>query len=221
MDRETEPDLFWALRGGGGSFGIVTALELRLFPLTEVYAGVMFWPMERGPEVLHAWRELTEGDLPDALTTVGRYLQLPPVPDIPEPVRGRSFAVVEVIHLGSPAEADALLAPLRALEPGMDTIVTMPVGALSHLHMDPEQPVPYAGEGLTLADLPAEAVDELVRVAGAGSGSPLLSVEVRHLGGELGRARPENGALGSIDAEYVLLSVGMAPTPEVKAAVET
>lgn len=126
-----------------------------------------------------------------------------------------------MIHLGSPAEADALLAPLRALEPGMDTIVTMPVGALSHLHMDPEQPVPYAGEGLTLADLPAEAVDELVRVAGAESGSPLLSVEVRHLGGELGRARPENGALGSIDAEYVLLSVGMAPTPEVKAAVET
>jgi FAD/FMN-containing dehydrogenase len=78
VDRETEPDLFWALRGGGGSFGIVTALELRLFPLTEAYAGVMFWPMERGPEVLHAWRELTEGDLPDALTTVGRYLQFAP-----------------------------------------------------------------------------------------------------------------------------------------------
>ncbi len=221
VDGETEPELFWALRGGGGSFGVVTALELRLFPLTEVYAGVMFWPMERGPEVLHAWRELTNSDLPDALTTVGRYLQLPPMPDIPEPVRGKSFAVVEAIHLGSPAEADALLTPLRALEPGIDTIETMPVGALSHLHMDPEQPVPAAGDGLTLAELPAEAVDELVRVAGAESGSPLLSVEVRHLGGELGRARPENGALASIDAEYALLSVGMAPTPEVKAAVET
>jgi FAD/FMN-containing dehydrogenase len=221
VDGETEPDLFWALRGGGGSFGVVTAFELRLLPLTEVYAGVMFWPMDRGPEVLHAWRELTNSDLPDALTTVGRYLQLPPMPDIPEPVRGKSFAVVEVIHLGSPAEADALLTPLRALEPGMDTIETMPVGALSHLHMDPEHPVPAAGDGLALAELPAEAVDELVRVAGAGSGSPLLSVEVRHLGGEIGRARPENGALASIDAEYGLFSVGMAPTPEAKAAVET
>jgi FAD/FMN-containing dehydrogenase len=221
VDGETEPDLFWALRGGGGSFGVVTAFELRLLPLTEVYAGVMFWPMDRGAEVLHAWRELTNSDLPDALTTVGRYLQLPPMPDIPEPVRGKSFAVVEVIHLGSPAEADALLTPLRALEPGMDTIETMPVGALSHLHMDPEHPVPAAGDGLALAELPAEAVDELVRVAGAGSGSPLLSVEVRHLGGEIGRARPENGALASIDAEYGLFSVGMAPTPEAKAAVET
>jgi FAD/FMN-containing dehydrogenase len=220
VDRETDPELFWALRGGGGSFGVVTALELRLLPLTEVYAGVMFWPMERGPEVLHAWRELTHSGLPDALTTVGRYLQLPSIPDIPEPVRGKSFAVVEAIHLGSPAEADALLAPLRALEPGMDTIVTMPVGALSHLHMDPEEPVPAAGDGLTLAQLPAEAVDELVRVTGAESGSPLLSVEVRHLGGELGRARPENGALASIDAEYVLLAVGIAPTPEAKAVVE-
>jgi hypothetical protein len=221
VDRENDPDLFWALRGGGGSFGVVTALELRLFPLTEVYAGVMFWPMERGPEVLHAWRELTQSGLSDALTTVGRYLQLPPLPDIPEPVRGKSFAVVEAIHLGPPAEADAVLAPLRALEPGMDTIETMPVGALSHLHMDPEHPVPAAGDGLTLAELPAEAVDELVRVAGAGSGSPLLSVEVRQLGGELGRARPENGALASIDAEYALYSVGIAPTPEAKAAVET
>jgi hypothetical protein len=103
----------------------------------------------------------------------------------------------------------------------MDTIETMPVGALSHLHMDPEHPVPAAGDGLTLAELPAEAVDELVRVAGAGSGSPLLSVEVRHLGGELGRARPENGALASIDAEYFLYAVGIAPTPEARAAVET
>ncbi len=57
-DREHEPDLFWALRGGGGSFGVVTALELRLFPVTQLYAGILWYPIERGPEVLHAapWR---------------------------------------------------------------------------------------------------------------------------------------------------------------------
>jgi FAD/FMN-containing dehydrogenase len=220
VDRDDDPDLFWALRGGGGSFGVVTAIELRLFPVTEVYAGVLFWPIERGPEVLQAWRQLTQSDLPDGLTTVGRYLQLPPLEEIPEPVRGKSFVVVEAIHLGPREQADELLAPLRALEPAIDTIATMPVGALAHLHMDPEHPVPAAADGLMLAELPAEAIDELVRVAGADAGSPLLSVEVRHLGGELGRARPDSGALASIEAQYALFAVGMAPTPEAKTAVE-
>ncbi len=220
VDRTSNPDLFWALRGGGGSFGVVTAIELRLFPLTEVYAGVLFWPMERGPEVLQAWRQLTQSGIPDGLTTVGRYLQLPPIPDIPEIVRGKSFAVVEAIHLGPRAQADELLAPLRALEPAMDTIETMPVGALVHLHMDPDHPVPAAGDGLLLADLPAEAVDELVRVGGAEAGSPLLSLEVRHLGGELARIRPESGALSSIEADYALFAVGVAPTPEDKSAID-
>jgi hypothetical protein len=220
VDAEREPELFWALRGGGGSFGVVTALEMRLFPLIDVYAGIMWWPIERGPEVLQAWRALTQGGLPDELTTVGRYLQLPPLPEIPEPVRGRSFVVVEAIHVGPPADADRLLAPLRALSPVMDTMDTIPVSALGHLHMDPEHPVPASGDGMLLAQLPPGAVDELVRVAGAETGSPLVSVEVRHLGGELGRSRPENGALDSIEADYLLFAGGMTPTPEASLAVK-
>ena len=66
-DREHEPDLFWALRGGGGSFGIVTAIELELFPIAQAYAGILWYPIDRGPEVLHAWRELTQSDPPDEL----------------------------------------------------------------------------------------------------------------------------------------------------------
>ncbi len=63
-DRDSEPDLFWALRGGGGSFGVVTAIELRLFPVTEVYAGLLWYPIEREGEVLPAWRELTQAARP-------------------------------------------------------------------------------------------------------------------------------------------------------------
>src|SRR5581483_7170692 len=88
------------------------------------------------------------------------------------------------------------------------------------LHMDPPTPVPGAGDGMLLADAPAEAVDALVEVAGAESGSPLLSVELRHRGGELARPRAENGALASLDAAFALFAVGIAPTPEAKAAVE-
>ncbi len=219
-DREHEPDLFWALRGGGGSFGIVTAIELELFPLEHAYAGVLFYPIERGSEVLHAWRELNHSDsLPDELTTVGRFLRLPPIPEIPEPVRGKSFVIVEAYHVGDPARADELLAPLRALGPVNDTIQTVPMPALSHLHMDPEHPVPAAGDGLLLADLPPQAVDAFVEAAGEGAQFSLLTVELRHLGGELGRAHPAHGALSSIDAQYSTYAAGMVPVPELEGPV--
>src|SRR6516164_5321262 len=210
-DHEQESDLFWALRGGGGSFGVVTAIEFQLFPVTEAYAGILWYPIERGSEVLHAWSELTRNGPPDELTTVGRFLNLPPVPQVPEPLRGKSFVIVEAYHLGDPAQADELLAPLRALGPVNDTLATVPIPALSHLHMDPEQPVPGAGDGLMIDRLPAEAVDAFIGAAGPGAPFPLLSAEVRQLGGELSRPRPGNGALASIDAEYVLYLVGMTP----------
>ncbi len=217
VDRESEPDLFWALRGGGGSFGVVTAIELELFPLESVYAGVLWYPIERGSEVLHAWRSLTVSDIPDALTTVGRFVNLPPIPEIPEPIRGQSFVIVEAIHAGDPREADALLAPLRALGPVNDTIASISLPELSHVHMDPEHPVPGVGDGLMLGALDAAGVDQLIRVAGAGAAFPLLSVELRHLEGELGHARPANGALASLEASYAMYAVGMTPVPELKA----
>jgi FAD binding domain len=218
-DHEHETDLFWALRGGGGSFGVVTALEFRLFPLTHAYAGVLWYPAERGSEVLHAWGELTRSGPPDELTTVGRFLNLPPIPQIPEQIRGKSFVIVEVYHIGDPAQADDLLTPLRALGPVNDTIATVPVPALSHLHMDPEEPVPGAGDGLMMDRLPAEAIDAFVAAAGPGAPFPLLSAEVRQLGGEFSRRRPGNGALAALDAQYVLYAVGMTPVPGLAAPV--
>ena len=84
-DPAHESGLFWALRGGGGSFGVVTAIEFRLFLVTEAYAGHLWYPIERGSEAPHAWGELTRGELPDAAaTTLGRFLRrLPPIPEIP------------------------------------------------------------------------------------------------------------------------------------------
>jgi UDP-N-acetylenolpyruvoylglucosamine reductase len=218
----TERDLFWALRGGGGSFGVVTAIELRLFPISEVYAGLLWWPAEAVPQVLqvlHAWRELTQSGPPDEFTTCARLINVPQIPDVPEDLRGRSFVVIDVIHLGAPAEADALVAPLRALRPVTDTLGMIPMPALSHLHMDPEHPSFGAGDGLLLSGLPAEAVDTVVRLAGPGSGSPLAAVELRHIGGEMSRARPQNGATAAYDADYVVFAGGPAPTPEAVAAV--
>lgn len=212
VDADNEPELFWALRGGGGSFAVVTAIELQLLPIAEVYAAAMFWPVERAGEVLHAYRRWA-ADLPDAVTSCGRVLQLPPAPHIPEPLRGRAFVLVEAVVLEECHDAEQLLHPLRALAPDIDTGGRIPVAALSDLHMDPPGPVPGTGEGMLLAHLPPEAVDAIVAVAGAGSSSPLLSVEVRHLGGALSQSRQDAGALATVEAEFSLFAVGLTPDP--------
>jgi FAD/FMN-containing dehydrogenase len=217
-DREHHTELFWAVRGGGGSFGIVTALEFELFPIHEVYAGVMFFPYERSSEVLHAWREWVD-TLPEELTSVGRIMQFPPIPEVPEPLRGRSFVLVEAIYLGDEAEGAELVRPIRELGPEIDTVALIPAKALSHLHMDPPQPVPGIGDGMLLSDFPAEAIDALVAVAGPDSGSPLVSVEVRHVGGAVRRSSPEHGALDRLDGDFLMFAVGIPMNEEIAAAV--
>jgi FAD/FMN-containing dehydrogenase len=218
-DADTHADLFWALRGGGGSFGVVTALEFRLFPITHVHAGVLFFPLERGSEVLHAWRRWVD-DVPEEVTSVGRFLRFPPIPDVPEPLRGKSFAVVEATSLLDEAKTDELLRPLRELGPVMDTFATVPAQELKHLHMDPPHPVPGAGDGMILADLDEAAIGELVRAAGPDVQSPLLSIEVRHLGGALDRTEPGAGALATMEGQFAMFAVGITPTPELDAAVK-
>jgi len=217
IDSESDPDLFWALRGGGGSFGLVTALEFELYPIREVYAGVLFFPAARGGEVLRAWRRWLE-DVPDELTSIGRFLHFPSMPELPEHLRGRSFAVVESVYAGDAKTGADLLRPMRDLEPVMDTVETIPVERLSKIHMDPEQPVPGAGDGMLLSDLPDEAIDSLARLAG--SDSPLLSLEVRHLQGELARPRSEHGVLAALESPFALSAVGVAATPAMGAAVK-
>jgi hypothetical protein len=217
-DHENEPDLFWALRGGGGNFGVVTALELELHPVPALYAGMLAWPWERTADVLHAWREWVPG-LPDEMSTWARILQVPPLPDIPEPVRGRQLVVVEVAYLGAAEAGGELLAPLRKLGPELDTCAPAPPAALGHLHMDPEDPVPFAGSGQLLDELPAAAVDAIVTAAGPGSGSPLLSFELRLLGGALRQAAPDAGAVAALDHAVLTLAIGMVMSPEMGAAV--
>jgi FAD/FMN-containing dehydrogenase len=213
VDRENDPDLFWAVRGGGGAFGVVTAIELNLFPLDEVYAGHLFFPVERAGEVLRAWRDWTE-DVPDEITSVGRILQFPPIPEVPEPMRGRSFAVLQAVYCGEDGdEAKSLIAPLRALGPEMDTFDVMPVPALSHLHMDPEEPVAGLADGATLASLDDETIDAFVAAV---VGTPILAAEIRHLGGAVGRPRAEHGAVASFAAPYLAFGVGLLPVPELR-----
>ncbi len=203
-----DAELFWAMRGGGGNFGVVTAIEFELLPLEQVYAGVLFFPIERAGEVLQAWRTWT-ADAPEEVTSVGRILQFPPLPEVPEPVRGKSFVLVEAVFLTGEEEAARLLEPLRALAPVMDTFASMPPAGIAELHMDPRDPVPYDSASAMLGELDSTAIDRLVEAAGAESGSALVSVELRHAGGALGRTSPGAGAVASLPGEFAFFAVGM------------
>lgn len=217
-DAGHEPDLFWAVRGGGGSVGVVTALEMILYPVRELYAGALFFSIQRSAQVLHAWRDWTD-TVPDEVTSIGRILRFPPLPVVPEPLRGRAFALVEAAYLGDAAEGAELIRPLRQLGPDLDTFATIPAPALGQLHMDPDQPIPSQGDGEFLSDAPAGAIDALVALAGPDADTPLASVEVRHLGGALARPAPGDGAQPKIDAKYLIFAGGFTPTPQAAAEV--
>lgn len=217
-DPETNADLFWALRGGGGSFGVVTEVEIALYPASEVYAGWLMWPIDRAEDVLAAWADWTR-NAPDEVTSIGRLLQIPPIPEMPEPLRGRQLVVVEAAYLGDERSGRELLEPLRGLGPEIDTFATIPARALTELHRDPPGPVPGRGAGWMLDRVDADAVRELVAVAAMDGTSPLLSLEVRHLEGALGRPDPNGGALSHLEAPYVMYAVGAVTSPEAVASI--
>jgi hypothetical protein len=219
VDAENDPNLFWALRGGGGGYAVVTALQLDLVPIAEVYAGALVFPAEVGAEAVRTYRDWAAG-LPEEVTSVVRFITPPPIPDVPEPIRGRPLLTIDAACIGSQAEGEATVAPLREIgETVMDTFAWMPTAGLSRIHMDPENPVPGVGEGMTIRELPDEAIDAFASVAGPGSGSPLLLSELRHLGGALGRPAEGSGALSHLDAGFVMYSVGMPMTPELAEAI--
>jgi UDP-N-acetylenolpyruvoylglucosamine reductase len=211
------PELFWALRGGGGNFGVVTALELALLPRQEVYAGMFLWPYERHAEVLDAWHELTRR-APEELTTSFRILHMPPLDELPPFLAGRSIVVVDGAFAGGPSAGRAALEGLQHLAPEMDTWAPTPPAALSHLHLDPEQPTPFLSDAMLLHDL-----DEAGRRAFESALPPtpgLLFGELRHLGGGFARAPENAGAVGSLAGEYLLVGIGVLPAPEVAPAIE-
>lgn len=219
VDAEHDPDLFWALRGGGGAFGVVTSLEIRLYELSEVHAGVLFFPIARAHEVLDAWRRWT-ATVPETVASVGRLLRFPLLPDLPPFLSGQSYVVVEAVFQMPGDFADEVLEPLRALGPAIDTFAPTSMPALLQLHMDPPGPVPGRGDGCLLGTLTEETLASILATAGPDVASPLLSVELRHLGGMVSTGRMPGGAVSGFDAEYALFTVGITPFPEAWHAVD-
>jgi hypothetical protein len=214
-----EPDLFWALRGGGGNFGVVTAIEFLVYPVAELYAGAMFFPFDRASDVLHAWRELLPA-LPEELMSWASLLHFPNLPEVPEPVRGGSFAIVMAAFLGEEADGRELLRPLRELRPPMDTFGMVPPIALAELAMDPPEPLPFLSAHALLGDPPAAAIDDLLAAAGPGSGASLAMLQLRHMGGALGRKAAGSGARATLPGSVCMFALGLVEDEASATAVE-
>jgi FAD/FMN-containing dehydrogenase len=206
---DSDADLMWAARGGGGGFGVVTALEFDLLPVSSAYAGMLAWSWAEGDRVLRAWRSWTE-TLPEAFTTVARLFRTPDEPWLPADVRGRRLVVIDGALIGEVDEGARLLEPLRALKPEIDTFDVVPPSSMADMHLDPEAPAAVYANSVLLDDLPESGIDALVAAAGADADSPLLFVEIRHLGGALSRPAQRPGVLDRITGDFLVLGVGLA-----------
>ncbi len=220
VDVDNEPDLFWALRGGGGGYAIVTALHLDLLPIPEVYAGLIVFPAALGADAFRAYRDWAV-DAPEEVTASMRFLRPPPLPTVPEPLRDTPLITLTAAFIGDRGEGERVLAPLTGLgDPILNTFDQIPASGLGRINMDPEDPVPSAGDHALIRELPNEAIDAFVGVADPGAGSPLLMAELRQLGGALGRAPEEAGALEKLDADFAMNGIGVLMGPEAGQAIE-
>jgi FAD/FMN-containing dehydrogenase len=216
----SEPDLFWGLRGGKGNLGIVTEITVDLVPVRRIYGGGIFFPGEHAPELLRAYRDWV-GGLDEQTNTSIALLRLPPIPDIPEPLRGRFVVHLRIIHVGDAESGERLVAPMRAVAPAIvDLVGEMPYTAIDSVHQDPDHPVPAHERGVLLSALDDAVVAQLLELAGPGVQTPVMIVEIRHLGGALSRPPAVANAVDNRDAAFVLEAIGvlMGPVAEIAPA---
>ncbi len=208
-------DLFWALRGGGGSMGIVTGMEIKLYPVSSVYGGNLLYPIAMAKEVYSRYREWITS-APDELTSSILIMNFPPIPQVPEILRGQSFVIVRGCYSGPVEQGQALLQGWRDWRtPLIDAFKEMPFSQVATISNDPVNPMAALSTGAWLRELSDEAIDILIRHVAPGNGaSPLVFAEVRHAGGAIARVDPQASAYGNREASLLLQMIGPAPTPE-------
>ncbi|MCO1653747.1 FAD-binding oxidoreductase [Pseudonocardia humida] len=223
VDAVGDPELFWAIRGGGAAFGLVTGLTMGLVGIREVYGGGLWFSADVARTVLRAWRDWT-ATLPASTSSSLARLNLPSAPELPEPLRGRPVVHVRVAHVGDPAQGQRLVAPLRAAAtPLLDGLGVLPYAALGAIHADPTTPMPVHERGVLLAALPPAAVEAFADVTSVATGLPIAAAELRLLGGAVGGPPAVPSAAPGRDAAFTLHALGVLAPPiadAVPAAVD-
>jgi FAD/FMN-containing dehydrogenase len=217
-DVDTQPELFWALRGGGGRFAIVTAVEFQAHPVADVSAGMLVWPADKAAAVLEQFRRWTL-DAPESLGAVFRYLDLPPIDAVPPPLRGRNVAVIAA-HLGTERDGQRLMEPLRASNGSvLDTFRPVGTADLVRVAGDPEAPVPARGDGFLVRELSDDLVDAVAELIAENALSPLSVLELRLLGGAMARASDGHGALAALNGGLSVFASGPVVDADAAAGI--
>ena len=218
---DEHPELFWALRGAGaGHLGVVTAMEIRLYPVAEVYGGTLYYPAAMAAEVMRRWRDWLP-TVPEDLTSAVTLANFPDLEDVPEDLRDQSFVLVRGALDGPAEQGERLLAYWRDWrEPVLDEFGALPFARIGEVSQDPLEPVPYEGTGLWLGSLDDDTISELVRVTFPEDAPPLIvQTELRHAGGAISRGSAYPAAYGNRDAAMLLELVGVTETAAEVAAV--
>jgi FAD/FMN-containing dehydrogenase len=207
-------ELFWGLRGGGGNFGVVTAMEFDLYPVSTLYGGNMAYPGNMVSDVLHFFREWVK-NAPDELTSAVQVIKFPSFPAVPGHLRGKNQVIVRAAYTGDSAEGAKWIQKwLDWCPPLNSTFREMPFSEVASISQDPVDPTPGYGSNATLNELSDGLIDVILQRM-TDPASPLLFTEIRHAGGAMARSDANTSAVGSRDAEFFLQTAGQAPTPEL------
>jgi FAD/FMN-containing dehydrogenase len=219
VSADENADLFWALRGGGGNFGIVTSFEYQLFPVgPQILGGAIAWRGEDTKQVLEAYREFSAA-APRELTSVAVLRIAPAAPWLPKEVHGKPIAAIFVCHTGSIEEGEKLLAPLRRLgNPVADIVTPRPYTQMQSL-LDATQPKGrrYYWKSHYLSELRRDALD-LAAAHASRIVSPHSAILLFQIQGALGERADGHSPAGNRDAAYVLNIAGSWEKPEDDAA---
>ncbi len=208
---DTDPDLFWAIRGAGRHLGIATSLRFRLFPITEMYAGSFGLPADNWAQAVERYLDWTAG-LPAEMSSFLSLTNFPDLPILPPSVRGRRTATIYVSFLGSPRDGSALLRPLQALPLESGSMSVISSGRLTSVFAEPAHPHPFQGDSVAVDGVDPDVLNtELAHLASPDRKTPAF-LFVHHLGGRLRSPAVPANATGNRAANYVIRAIS-SPLP--------
>ncbi|MFF2676104.1 FAD-binding oxidoreductase [Arthrobacter koreensis] len=219
VDPETEPELFTSVRGGKGNFGIITRMTMAAVPLGDFYGGQLVFPEDQAGEALDAFRRWAP-ELPNEASASLAFMHLPDLPFLPPELRGTAPVILRFALFGGKAEGDKLLESFRRLPTVSDTAGPMDYLDVDAVHSDPADPAPAMERGMLLTELDDAAAAELLRQVGPGSGTPLVMLELRVLGGALSAEPPFPDTVSGRNAGFHLFVLGVPglPAPDLAEA---
>ncbi len=204
------PDLFWGVLGGKSNFGLVTSMDVELFPIRTLYGGSLTYPGDAAPQLLRAYQNWS-ARLPEKAASEFALSRLPDVAGVPEPLRGKLVVNIRFAYLGSAADGERALRPMLIGQPLANTVKELPHTRIGEVYSDPTTPLPAWERTGLVRRLDDRTVERLLTLAGPGVKLPPGGVSIRQLGGALSRRPRHANAIGHRDAGFTFFSAMLAP----------